>query len=193
MDLVGVILCGGAGSRIGGRKAFVELAGASLVARVADTLKPGLRALAVAGDVEAARAVGAVALDDPPGLERGPLAGICAGLEWGLALGAEWVMVAPCDAPLLPPGLAKQLSAGAGAADVACVETEDGLHPLMSLWRSRLAPWLREEMRSGHPPVHRVLDKAGAVGVLFADAGAFLNINTPADLMLAERRLRDGS
>jgi len=46
------------------------------------------------------------------------------------------------------------------------------------------------ELAAGeHPPTWRVLDSLGAVRVAFADAAAFANINTRADLAQAAARL----
>lgn len=189
--MAGVVLCGGAGARLGGRKAMQTLAGKPLVAHVAGRLLPHIAALAVAGDEEAAAALSVGSLDDPPGIERGPLAGVLSGLEWAAARGADWLAVAPCDTPLLSADLIPRLLAGAmdASSNAAFAKTADGLHPLVAVWRCSLASRLRRELATGHPPVHRLLAMLGAERVWFEDAEAFMNVNTQDELRLAETRL----
>lgn len=188
-DTAAVILAGGAGARIGGNKALVKLSGRTLVERVADVLRPSVRALAVVGDDAAARLAGGVALVDPDGRRAGPLYGILAALDWGRELGAGWMMVAPCDAPFLPKDVVERLRQAAAASGVAYAETHDGMHPLVSVWRSDLAGWLRDEMADGHPAVRRLLSEAGAARVMFERASDFFNVNTPDELKRAEALL----
>jgi molybdopterin-guanine dinucleotide biosynthesis protein A len=187
IDRVGAILGGGAGARMGGRKALVMLAGVPLVEHVARVLRPAAANLAMVGDAQAANAISATVLADPPGLPAGPLSGICAALEWARGLKAEGVIIAPCDTPLITPSIIAMLSAAVAAgAPIACAQTEDGVQPLVSVWRSDLAAWLRSELGPGHPAVHAVLKRAGAAHIPFADRSAFLNVNTPDDLKRAE-------
>ncbi len=190
-NLVAAILGGGAGLRIGGRKALVMLGGKPLAEHVASVLRPAASRLAMIGDAEAADAVGATPLVDPPGLPAGPMSGVCAALEWAVEEGASLVMVAPCDTPLLTSQVVAELRAAMEpGVKVACVESPDGLQPLISMWRSDLAPWLKSELGDGHPAVRAVLVKAGCARVKLRDADVCLNVNTPADLRQAEAILR---
>ena len=172
---------------MGRRKALAPLAGQPLVTHVAAVLRSSAARLAVVGDTGAAIEVGAVDLMDPPGLPAGPLAGVCAALEWAASEGAMFVAVAPCDTPLLTSDVMQRLGAVVlSGAKIACAETADGLQPLVSIWRSDLATRLRAEMSGGHPSVRHVLAACGFEQVTFGDADAFLNVNTPEDLQRAE-------
>lgn len=181
LQFAAAILAGGASSRFGADKAMVDLGGTPMISHVARVLRGG--ALAVVGHAGAAAWLGAESLSDPPSAVRGPLAGVLAGLEWAERLQARWLITAPCDAPLLPADLAAKLigaaeTAGASAAH-AC--TADGLHPLCAAWRPALAERLRRCFADGiHPPVREVAHDS--VHVLFEHEGAFLNVNTQADL-----------
>lgn len=188
----GIILCGGAGVRLGGRKAMTLLAGRPMSAHVADRLRPDVAMLAMGGDAEAAAAVGVENVADPVGVARGPLAGVLAGLEWASAQGAEWIVTAPCDTPLLPVGTAAQLLAGAQGAEAGFAETGDGPHPLVCAWRTRIAARLRTVLVSAHPPVWRFLEDLGAKKVWFDDAAGFMNVNSPGDLLQAQQRVGHG-
>ena len=176
---------------MGGRKALIMLGGKPLVEHVAQALRPCSSAIAMVGDAEAAEAIGAAALADPPGFPAGPLSGVCAALEWAVSENATFVMIAPCDTPLLTSGVVQQLGAiVSSGVSVACAETADGLQPLVSIWRSDLAPWLRAELAGGHPAVRDVLARAGFNRVAFDDPDVFLNINTPEDFRRAVEILR---
>jgi molybdopterin-guanine dinucleotide biosynthesis protein A len=108
-------------------------------------------------------------------------------LSWAEAARATFLLVAPCDTPLLDARVFERLRESIGGdARVACAETTDGLQPLVSIWRSDLAGWLRKELTNGHPAVRDVMSRAGLKRVRFEDADMFLNVNTPADLQRAE-------
>jgi molybdopterin-guanine dinucleotide biosynthesis protein A len=157
------------------------------VAHVADALRPLAGSIAMIGDAEGACEVGATALFDPPGFPSGPLAGICAALEWATQESASLVMVAPCDTPLVTSEVFAQLVAALSTDTmVSCAVTSDGPHPLISVWRSELSSWLRAQLASGHPPVRDVLARAGLARVTISNADVCLNVNTPEDLERAE-------
>jgi molybdopterin-guanine dinucleotide biosynthesis protein A len=126
-------------------------------------------------------------LHDPPGAPRGPLAGLCAGLDWAQARGAPLLAVLPCDLPFVPTELFDRLVEALRDDDGAAVaRTADGLQSLCLVARTGLHAALADVLAAGgHPPVHEWLAGVGARAVAFADAGAFANINTPADLARA--------
>ena len=186
--IAGAILAGGEGRRIGGAKAMTALSGAPLIAHAARAME-GCGALAVVGDAAAAEAIGATYLCDPPGLARGPLAGVLAGLHWAHDTGADWLATAPCDAPLLPDGLIQQLRLAAGESALACVQSESGLEPLIALWRPDLEDKLRAALSGGaHPPVNKLMHEWGAA-FLTLQTEEVMNVNTPEDLARAETLL----
>ena len=79
----------------------------------------------------------------------GPLAGVMAGL---LAAGdAQWLVVAPCDTPFLPPDLAARLVSAALATGVPLAyASADGVrHPACMALRVSLLPALRQYLASG--------------------------------------------
>lgn len=178
------ILAGGESRRFGADKVMADLCGAPMVTRVAVVL--GGDVLAVVGHAQAAAYLNARALRDPPDAVAGPLAGVLAALAWAEALGADWLLTAPCDTPLLPRDLYAQLIAAAEAAgaSAAHARTGDGVHALCAVWRPALAARLRASFAAGvHPPVRELAPDA--ITVTFADREAFLNVNTPDDLARA--------
>ena len=197
--VLGLILAGGRSQRFGAEKAAALLGGLTLLERAHGRLSAVCRQVAVSAPVGGAAAalaerLGAPLLPDPYGAPRGPLSGILAGLDWALGEREELLLTLPCDAPLLPDDLEARLLAAVAAAPAAVARSPEGLQPLCAVWRTALARPLRAALADGlHPPVHQVLTDANAAEALFADAGAFLNINTPADFEEAARRLAAGS
>lgn len=180
--IVAVILAGGRSSRFGAPKALAVLAGKPLIAHVAQALA-GAAQIAVVGDAAAAEAIGAPCLMDPPDVASGPLAGVRAGLEWALARSADWLCVAPCDAPLLPPDVAARLRDAAGDERSACAETVTGDEPLISIWHVSQLPGLRAALADGaHPRVTALLSAAR----LRLSSLEAINVNTREDFARAE-------
>lgn len=174
------VLAGGESRRFGPDKALADLAGVPMVVRVGERLRAQADALAVVGHAQAAAALSAIALNDPDVPARGPLRGVLAALEWARESGADWLLTAPCDVPLLPTDLGARLLAGADRAPAVFARTEAGLHPLCAIWSCRLAEALREELEAGrHPAAHALAPDA--TRVLFDDETAFSNVNTPED------------
>ncbi|HEY3695955.1 molybdenum cofactor guanylyltransferase [Phenylobacterium sp.] len=192
---LGLVLAGGRSRRFGREKAAAELGGLTLLERAHRRLAAVCSQVAVSAPAGAAAerlagSLGAPLLPDPYGAPRGPLSGVLAGLDWALGQREELLITLPCDAPLLPDDLEARLLSEIGAAPAAVARTPDGLQPLCALWRTALARPLRAALADGlHPPVHQVLTDANAAQVAFTDREAFLNVNTPADLAEAARRL----
>lgn len=193
MRIFGVILAGGQGRRMGGvDKALLPLAGRPLIAHVRDRLEPQVEGLAISANGEAARfRLGLPVL--PDGIGAGPLAGICAALDWAGAQGATAVVSVPVDAPFLPGDLCPRLCLAAEAAPegLALARAGGRVHPTFGLWPVGLLGPLRAFLASGAKP--KVMDFAaahGAAEATFPDPVAFENLNTPEELARAESLLR---
>ncbi len=187
-DIVGVVLAGGAGSRMGGAKAELAWGGSTLVERAAAVLRQALGEVVVAGPP--VRGLPAVA-DRFTG--KGPLAGVHAGLE--RAAGRP-VFALACDLPFVPAALVRHLVAAAdgdGAAWVAAGPR--GPEPLCGLYAARCLAVAEQRLAGGEPSMHGFLEAIAAVSVPvtaelpFYRRELFLNLNRPVDLARA-RRLR---
>ena len=192
----GVVLAGGRSLRFGGEKASALLAGKPLVLWAVERLKTACDKVAVnarpGSEAEAvAHAAGLTVLHDLSGDAAGPLAGVHAGLIWAVTHGARAVAVSPCDAPLLPPDLYVRLVAAA-AGGAAMAETADGSQPLCAVWPVSALTELEAALAGGaHPATWRMLDAIGVRRVHFADAAAFANLNTRAELAAIAARLEN--
>lgn len=191
MRIFGVILAGGQARRMGGTdKALLPLNGQPLIRHVHDRLSPQVEDLAISANGDPARfaTLGCPVLPDAASL--GPLSGILTALHWASAHGADALVSAPVDAPFLPGDLVPHLLL-AGDGRLAIASTAVGDHPVFALWPTALTEDLAAFLASGaKPKVTSFTDTHTAARARFPDATAFLNLNTPEDLALAETLLR---
>lgn len=180
--MIGVVLAGGASARFGGEpKGLKLLRGVPLVLHVARVLQPLCAEVLLEDN----------GFDgyDGPGLARisarpeyagkGPLAGLAAGLS--VAQHGDMVAFAPCDMPLLTTVTYVLL----GAYPNGCYAVSPrGDEPLVCVLPVTARPHVEAALSlSDVPPVALVMANIGAQAVRFNDAGPFMNVNTPEDLM----------
>jgi molybdopterin-guanine dinucleotide biosynthesis protein A len=182
--MVGLILAGGAGRRMGAPKATTMLAGRPLIAYPLDALRPVCDRLAVAckRDTELPDLEGVERWDEPDD-PRHPIAGIIHGLERA----GEPVLVCGADMPFVTPD----------ACDLLAAELLPGLEAAVAFSRGRLQPLLGayapealELMRlaPADEPLTRTVESLMPVPV-DVEPDVVVNVNTPEDLAEAERRL----
>lgn len=112
----------------------------------------------------------------------GPLQGLAAALS---VLRTPWLFVLPVDVVGLPSDLVARLCAGAGECGLAFA-VADGPQPLCLVMHESQRASLLEFIAQGRRKVQDWLAVSGAQAVTFtAEEGAFLNINTPEDLLRA--------
>lgn len=181
MDRVpAAILAGGQSLRMGTDKALLAWGGGTLIGAVRDRLAPQAGPLAIAGGAQAA--LGLPVLPDAWPGRPGPLAGILAAMEWAASFGAAAVLTAPCDAPFLPPDLARRL----GAGSLPAVAASGGRrHPVVALWPVAMAAEVRAALARGTRRVAEVAADARAVEWDAGPPDPFGNVNTPEDLHAA--------
>lgn len=186
--LAGLVIAGGRSVRFGGEKAVAMLGGRPLLLWAAARLVRACGSVAVNAlpgtQAEAlARAQGFEVLSDAPGDPDGPLAGVKAGLAWALRQGATQLAVSPCDVPLAPDDLYRQLQVAATGSGAAMAQTVEGHQPLCAIWPVSALPVVTAALAGGaHPPTWRLLEQVGAVKVHFGSPERFANLNTRQDL-----------
>lgn len=184
MNIDGIVLAGGASSRMGDHKPLIPFRGATLVEAVIARAKPQVQTLKI--NVPQARAdayrarLGDIVLADAFDETLGPLCGIVTGLEWTTA---EWLATFPCDTPFLPLNVVAQLAKHANDGPVVAKGAQ-----VFGLWPKSCLTELRTGLESG--ALRSVLRAADALGgkacELQVPENAFFNINTPDDLKIAE-------
>lgn len=200
-DILGVILAGGQGRRMGGvDKALVPFAGRPLIAHVIERFAPQVGRLVISANGDPARyaAFGLEVIADPLDENAGPLAGLAAGLLHAGRLDPppRRIATVAVDTPALPLDLVARLAAAVPETPpTIAVATSGGrTHPVAALhpvaWTEDLLAGLASgEMRrvmrwiGGRP--HVLVDFA-----IDGTADPFANLNTPDDLLEAEARSR---
>lgn len=182
-ELAAVVLAGGQGRRMGGAdKGLVDYRGRPLVAWVLDALAPQAGEIVVSANRNLDRyaAFGHRVLPDVLPDFPGPLAGVLAALR---AVGAPWLLVAPCDTPYLPPDLgARLLDAARRAGAALAVAADDArAHPTCFVARTDLADDLAAYLARGERTV-RHWQATHHPATAYFDAAGFVNFNRPEDL-----------
>ena len=207
-DIVGVVLAGGRGRRMGGGDKGLVAFGQSALASVAvrrlqaqtcaviinanrnfeEYHKLGCKVVGDAVIENTNRGDDNKNVDDNRCQFAGPLAGMLAGMR---AAAGEWVLFVPCDCPFFPATLAADLAAGANnnKADIAVAVANGRAQPVFMLARRNLADDLAAFIGGGGRKIDLWYARHRYAEVQFADSAAFDNINTPEDLAAAQKRL----
>lgn len=195
-SVTGMILAGGASSRMGRNKALIELEGQPLIARVVQALRPlADDILIVANDPQPLSFLNLPIIPDiTPGY--GPLMGLYSGLKG--ASGELAVMVA-VDMPFLTPDFLRFLLALAPDHDVVIPEAGGRLHPLCAVYRrTTCLPAIEQVIARGqrrliafHPLVRVRRVGEDELRAISPDLLALANVNTPQELAWARERLRE--
>lgn len=196
-NVSGLVLAGGQARRMQatGRepveKGLLVLHGKPLVAWVQGYLASRTAGVYISANrcVDAYAHYGQVIGDDPAlGEDLGPLAGLASVLP---QVQTPWLLSLPVDVPAPPPDLLERLAAQAYASGAGIVYAFSGrAHPLCMLLHCDMLASLREFLRGGERKVGIWQERNGAVQAAFpADDAGFYNINTPADLLVAEQRI----
>ncbi|MES2016783.1 MAG: molybdenum cofactor guanylyltransferase MobA [Pseudomonadota bacterium] len=192
MQITGLLLAGGRGSRMGHvDKGLQPFRGSVMARHVLQRLAPQVDTIAINANqnLDAYAAYGApVWPDDLTGFE-GPLAGLETGMR---RCSTELLVTAPCDSPFLPLDLVARLHAALllENADLALAETEEAgrvqPQPVFALVKVTALPYLSTYLASGGRRMDGWYPGIKVARVRFDDASAFRNINTLHELQQCE-------
>lgn len=193
LDGEGFILAGGKSGRLGRDKAFLRYRGSPLIELARRCLESaGLPVAIVADSRERFRSLGLPVLVDRIS-GAGPLGAVFTALTASRSQDNYFI---PCDTPLVPPRLYRVLARAGRDFDVVVPrDAAGGLHPLCAYYSRNAADPIRRLLETGVRRVDSVLEAEDLrVHVLSAaewnlpDQG-FLNVNTPADWELLQRKM----
>lgn len=192
ITLTALILAGGQARRMAGQdKGLIALAGRPLIAWVLDRIAPQVGEVVISANRhrETYAEFGHPVVADDHADYRGPMAGIAAA---GAQARGEWLLAVPCDAPFLPADLGRRLLDRAIESNSRLVRAADSgqIHYTSFLFQRSLLADLAAHVADGRLKLQDWQAEHGAETVTFADAGAFLNVNTPDDLARAEQQLQ---
>lgn len=179
--VIGVILAGGAGQRLGGvDKGLQLLAGRPMIEHVTEALRTQVDDLLIVANrhPDTYARFAAVIADEQPGY-AGPLAGIAAAMAHAQA---RQMLCVPVDCPQPPTRLCARLQQALEEhPDARCAVVFDGTRrqPLFALYRAGLVESVSHALRDNSAVWHWQ-QGLGAIEVDFTDcAAAFRNLNTP--------------
>jgi molybdopterin-guanine dinucleotide biosynthesis protein A len=199
-DPIGVVLAGGAGRRIGGGKAAVELRGEPLVSYPLRALQAVLaEVVVVAKQTSEMPPLPGVPVWIEPALPRHPLAGIVhalagAGAASGLEGMARAILVCAGDLPFAGPQLVERLvRADAHGASAVVPYAGGRLQPLLARYEPAAHAPLAAAL--GSDPLPSLGDAVAALAphvLELEDELPFFNVNAPEDLLTAAGLLDRG-
>jgi molybdenum cofactor guanylyltransferase len=188
------ILAGGQSSRMGSDKAFLNLAGSSLLARALEVAGSVAGQVRIVGSTAKFAPFGGVIEDVYPNC--GPLGGIHAALT---STKTELNLILGVDLPYVETGFLNYLLREAQAAGaVATVPQASGhYHPLCAIYRKQFASAAEQALSMGHNKIDalfprislRVIEEEELVEAGF-DAGVFRNLNTPEEWERAKQEFQ---
>ena len=193
---LGAVLAGGASSRMGADKAFIEIDGAPMVVRAAAALEAAGASpvVVVGGDGARLRALGLDAVPDRhPG--EGPLGGVItalaaldshgAGIEAAVTLPCDVISPDPAAVRGLLDGLAmagSALSAGRSTADLAVPVGGGAAQWTHAVWRRDCLGPLSEAFERGVRPLRDAARQLRVLEVEVPGEGWFRDADRPEDL-----------
>ena len=184
-----VILCGGAGRRLGGAdKPLLPLAAKPLVEWVLERVRPQVAEVMISANrnQETYARYGDVIADHAAGY-LGPLAGISAALT---RCRTPWLFVCAGDVPELPPEILARFSQAVNEEvghSALLAYGFDGARPqpLPLLCHRSLHANLNTYLAAGHRSVHGWIAQVPAISVSCGDlTGAFRSLNHPEDFKI---------
>ncbi len=179
-SVAGAVLAGGASSRMGRPKAFIEVEGQTMLDRAVAALMDAATdpIIVVGGDQEAIEASGhRFVPDEYPG--EGPLGGIISALG---AVDTDLVVVLACDLLDPSPTAVIRLLASLGAGDVAVPVVDGRAQWLHAAWRRSAESTLRAAFSRGERAPRSALDGLVTVEVFDGSPSWYQDADTPSDL-----------
>ena len=196
--ILGLILSGGRSRRMGGGdKCLQSLGGKPILSYVIERVQPQVDRIVINANDDPARFSGfnLPVVADGIGDFAGPLAGVLAGLDWAAdnLPGCQYVASIPGDGPFPPRDLVHRLQVEVSlGAEIATASCAGQVYPVVGLWPVALREALRQSLTVEH--VHKVDAWTAHYACKVVQFSAlpinpFFNINTPEDLVGAERLL----
>lgn len=182
LQIDAVILAGGMARRMGGDdKGLVELNGKAMIEHTIERIKPQVSQILINANRNQTRYAeyGFKVISDEHTGFLGPLAGMIAAMG---QTQADYLLVTPCDCPLLPRDLVARLLAAIEENDAELAVASDGEYeqPVVLLLKPNLRASMKAFLEAGERKIDFWYAKHKCAVAAFADQpNAFVNINTP--------------
>ena len=201
--ILGVILAGGKGTRMGGEeKGLIRLNNKALIEYSIERLKPQVNNLVINANnnlKKYSRFNIPIVPDSLSGF-LGPLAGVLAGLDYADQKGYTHIVTVAADTPFFPKNLVSLfLMTAKNYNGLTIATTQDKnsriqSHPTFGIWPCNLRENLQTHIENGLRKIVIWTEKHNAGETLFEgnkNLDPFFNINTPADLNTAKAVLEN--
>lgn len=176
-----IILAGGEGKRFNRKdKGLVSLKDKPLIEHIIDRINPQVDDIVISANrnTDDYKKYSDKVIEDKTADFQGPLSGIAACIP---ECKHQWILVLPCDIPLLPDDLVKKLVAAQGQKLIVAKAHEH--RQLVFLMHASLRKNLDEFLDQGHLKAMSWIELQNPTVVMFeGEADAFLNINTLEEL-----------
>jgi len=199
-EITGLILAGGRAQRMGGiDKGLVPFMGKPLIEHAITRLTPQAATILINANRNQdhyAQYGYAVIADHHPDF-AGPLAGFAAGLEH---CNTEYLLSVPCDSPVFPLNLSERMLEAMinTQSDVVYASSKEPsgtiwTQPVFCLMRRNVKQSLQDFLEHEGRKIDRWFETLPSSTVIFTDAAAFANTNTPEELQALEQALQSSS
>lgn len=201
MKISSIILAGGRATRMGGKdKGLIQLNQRPLISHVIERLSPQVDEILINANrnIDEYKGFHLSVLQDHKSDFIGPLAGFYLGLQHAKH---DYVLIVPCDCPLLHPALAKTLLAALTEkeADIAIAKSDGNTHPVFCLCKKSVLPSLIQYIDQGERKISTWQKSLHYVEVDFSEPNsdgvteAFWNLNTFEELEAVAKTLNQVS
>lgn len=191
--ITGLILAGGRAQRMGGiDKGLISFHNKPLIASTISRLKQQVGPILINANRNITKYATygyPVIMDETPDFS-GPLAGFSAGLK---VCKTQYLLSSPCDSPMLPLDLASRMASEMEQGNYQLVyassKESDGkiwAQPVFCLMRANLQEHLEIFLQKGDFKIDRWFKELRCGTIVFEDALAFANVNTPEELKALE-------
>ncbi len=193
--LSAVILAGGESKRLNGRnKALLEVGGRRVMDRLMSALTPYFSEIVLVTNDPVRYLEWDVVIVTDHYDQRSSLTGIHAGL---FAVSNSHALVTACDMPFVQPPMIELLTGAVEPhLDVIIPRTALGFEPMMAIYSKRCLKHMEAALKKREYQIQRIFRKVRKHEIkepdlrsCDADLISFYNLNSPADLAEAQRRL----
>lgn len=185
-NTLGLILCGGRGTRMGGRdKGLVPFQQQPMAAYAIRALSPCAQVVINANrhHEDYRETFQLPVISDESNDFSGPLAGLSVGLRYAAQHGFEWVLSSPCDAPYITTDYVHAMHRAAAVSQQRILMASDTFRqPVFAMLHVSVADALSDFLQGERKKILIFYQQIGYETVKFTDSTLFTNINTPDDL-----------
>lgn len=193
MQATGIILSGGKSARMGKNKAFLQVGGIPIIQRIYSLFEELFEeVLIITNERDLFANLNAKTYNDliP---DCGALGGLYTGLFYSLF---PYSFCVACDMPFLRPSLIEFLLSKTEDYDAVVPRTHDGLQPLHAVYSKSCLTPIKELIDHGGLKIIDFYEKARVRVIdeiefqsIDPNLDSFLNVNTPEELLLLEKRV----